>query len=280
MQDIIQVRLMSSLITQHIDDRSITIQVRRRVAARLIVAAVSVVVLIAGLSNEGRTQIKPSMKIKLSVSPSVNISRMEEGLQSSITEDLARLNAMISKRAGGVDSMTLSSNLQSPFTEDLVHLDELIAERTGGVNNADLGYGFQRSSIEGLSQQDVLIGERTGGVDSVFLGSGFSISAYENITVLLSFTPPVTADRSKNDSRAMRILCGYLNDGTTYFRRATITNKSAVQFRLRNKSLLKRSMKLNNPQFIAYVFFLVDQRQKNATVESQLPISAVTIEFL
>lgn len=121
---------------------------------------------------------------------------------------------------------------------------------------------------------------RTRGMDSVSLGSGFLISAYENVSVLVSCTTPELKSHSSSDSGAVRITCGYLNDGTTYFRRATMTNKNRIEFRLRNNSLLKRSMQFDNPLFVAYVFFLVDQRKEDRKNESQMPVSTVTVEFM
>lgn len=180
--------------------------------------AVALITLTGGLSRESQAQIKPSLKIKLSVSPSINISKIDEGLQ-------------------GV------------FTEELSHFKELIPGRKGGA-------------------------------DSVSFGSGFSISSYENIAVILSFTVPEKVGKSNIRSSAARIRCGYLNDGTTYFRRARITDKSPLQFRLRNNSLLKRSMQFTNPQFVAYVFFMVIQRKELRRNGSPLPVSTVTVEFL
>ena len=121
---------------------------------------------------------------------------------------------------------------------------------------------------------------RTGRADSMRLGPGFSISAYENISVQLSFTTPMQPTHGKDDSGAVRITCGYLNDGTTYFRRATIAKKSPIQFRLRNNSLLKSSMQFNNPLFVAYVFFLVNQRKEETKNGNALPVSTVTVEFM
>jgi len=180
--------------------------------------AVVLLALTAGLSGEIQAQIKPSLKIKLNVSPSITVSKIDAGAQSS-------------------------------FRGELAHLNELIPRQTGGA-------------------------------DSVRFGSGFSISAYENITVLLRVTPPVQAGQRNKYSGAARILCGYLNDGTTYFRRATIANKSAIQLRLRNNNLLRRSMKLNNSLFVAYVFFLVNQRKEETKNGSPLPVSTVTVEFM
>lgn len=187
-------------------------------SAHVIGVALIVMAMTAGLLSESQAQIKPSMKIKLNVLPSINISRMD-------------------------------ADMQKLFTEDIAHLNELIAERNDGA-------------------------------DPVSLGCEFSISAYENITVLLSYTTLVQAVQSNNDSHPMRIVCGYLNDGTTYFKRATITNKNAIQFRLRNNNLLKRSMKLSKPLFIAYAFFLVNQEKENTKNENPVPVSTITVEFM
>ena len=187
-------------------------------SAHVIGVALIVMAMTAGLLSESQAQIKPSMKIKLNVLPSTNISRMD-------------------------------ADMQKLFTEDIAHLNELIAERNDGA-------------------------------DPVSLGCEFSISAYENITVLLSYTTLVQAVQSNNDSHPMRIVCGYLNDGTTYFKRATITNKNAIQFRLRNNSLLRRSMKLDNSLFVAYVLFLTNQRNEQIVNESSIPVSTVTFEFM
>ena len=186
-----------------------------RCAATLTVA---LMMLTAAFTSESRAQIGPSLKIKLNVSPSINISKIDAGSQISLNEEMSHLNQLIPRQSKGADSVSF--------------------------------------------------------------GSGFSISAYENIPVLLSFTTPVMVGKSNKHSGAVRILCGYLNDGTTYFRRATVTYKSVVQFRLRNNSLLKRSMKLNNPLFAAYVFFLTNQRKEDIKNEIPMPVSTVTVEFL
>jgi hypothetical protein len=177
-----------------------------------------VIVLIAGFSDENIAQIKPSMKIKLDVLPSVNVARMD-------------------------------GDLQTLFAEDIAHLNELASAKTGGEDPISLEYGF-------------------------------SISAYENITVLLSFTKPEQTEKDKQSFYPMRIVCGYLNDGTTYFKRATITNRNFMQFKLRNNNLLKRSMKLSNPLFVAYAFFLVSHETGTVKKEGPLPVSTITLEFL
>jgi hypothetical protein len=187
-------------------------------ATRVIGVAAIVMALTAVLSGESQAQMKPSMKVKLNVSSSINISNMD-------------------------------ANFQSMFSGEVGHLNELMTQRNRGAN-------------------------------PVVLSSGFSISADENITVLLSFSKPVQMGKSSNDSRAVRILCGYLNDGTTYLSRATFTNKNVIQFRLRNNSLLRRSMKLDNSLFVAYVLFLTNQRNERTVNESSIPVSTVTFEFM
>jgi len=187
-------------------------------ATRVIGVAIIVMALTAGLSSESKAQMKPSMKVKLNVSSSINITNMD-------------------------------ANFQSMFSGEVGHLNELIAQRNRGAN-------------------------------PVVLSSGFSISADENITVLLSFSKPVQPGKSNNDSRAVRILCGFLNDGTTYLSRATFTNKNVIQFQLRNNNLLRRSMKLYNSQFVAYVLFLTNQRNERIVKENSIPISTVSIEFM
>jgi hypothetical protein len=205
---------MSPLIT----DRVMTECTWYHFATRVIGVAAIVMALTAGLSGESQAQMKPSMKVKLNVLSSINISNME-------------------------------AKSQSLFSGEVGHLNELMAQRNRGAN-------------------------------PVVLSSGFSISADENITVLLSFTTPVQAGKSKKDSHVMRMLCGYLNDGTTYLSRATFTNKNVIQFRLRNNSLLRRSMKLDNSLFVAYVLFLTNQRNEQTVNESSMPVSTVTVEFM
>jgi len=171
-----------------------------------------------GLVDESWTQIKPSMKIKLNVLPSVTISKM-------------------------------TTNAQSPFVGELSQLKELTTQR--------LGKG-----------------------DSVYLAPGFSISAFENITVLLSYTTPSKILKSTTPKSGVKIMCGYLNDGTAYFSRAKIAQKSPIQFTLRDNHLLKRSMINSDPQYVAYVFFLIDKRKEVRKNEGPLPFSTVTVEFI
>ena len=194
-----------------------TNQQLHRFAAHVIRAAIVVIVLATGLSGESVAQMKPSMKIKLNVLPSVNITRVD-------------------------------GNLQTLFAEDITHLNELASAKTGGE-------------------------------DPISLDFGFSISAYENITVLLSFTNPELSAKNEHSLYPMRMVCGYLNDGTTYFKRATITNRNFMQFRLRNNNLLKRSMKLSDPLFVAYTFFLIHQ-EKSTRNKGPLPVSTITLEYL
>ncbi len=186
--------------------------------SRAAVFALGLMVLIAGLSDEGQGQIKPSMKIKLNVLPSVTISEIAAGAQSQFKGELAHLNGLTSRQIGKTDS--------------------------------------------------------------VKAGPGFTITAFENISVLLSYTTPSRPAKGNNRTGAVRVLCGYLNDGTTYFRRATITDKSPIQIRLRNNRLLKHSMLFSDPQFVAYVFFLISQRKEARKNESPLSVSTVTVEFM
>ncbi|HEY9166172.1 MAG TPA: hypothetical protein VIS48_08440 [Candidatus Kryptonia bacterium] len=186
------------------------------VTAWVIVLAIAVMTLTAGIPLESEAQVKPTLKIKVNVESSVGISKMDAGMKGLLIEE-------------------------SPFLKDLISGE---------------------------------FGER----DTVSLSSGYAISAYENISVLVTVTTPgLIRDGNPNSPR---ITCGYLNDGTTYFRRATITNKSAIDFRLRNNSLLKRSMKTRNPLFVAYVFFLIHQQKEEMGNEYPLPISTVTVEFI
>ena len=128
---------------------------------------------------------------------------------------------------------------------------------------------------------DVFLGEgRVRGRDSVVIGPGLSISSFENVAVRVSFTKPIVLGLQKDDTNAVRIICGYLNDGTSYFRRATFTSKNSVEFRLRNINLLKQSIQFNNSLFVAYVFFLVDIRKEGYQYESSVPVSTVTVEIL
>jgi hypothetical protein len=209
---------MYPLITQHIDSMAMTNQQLHRFAARVIRAAIVVLILTTGLSGESQAQMKPSMKIKLNVLPSVNITRMD-------------------------------GNLQTLFAEDISHMNELASAQTGGE-------------------------------DIVSLDFGFSISAYENITVLLSFTSPELSEKNKQSVYPMRIDCGYLNDGTNYFKRATITSKNSLQIRLRNNNLLKRSMKVSDPLFVAYAFFLVRHERGTIRNKGPLPVSTITLEYM
>jgi len=210
---------MYPLIIQHISSMAMTNQQLHRYAARIIRAAIVVLILTAGLSGESQAQIKASMKVKLNVLPSVNITRMDD-------------------------------DLRTLFAEDISHLNELASAKNG--NNEDI----------------------------ISLDFGFSISAYENLTVLLSFTNPELSEKNKQSVYPVRIVCGYLNDGTTYFTRAIITNGNSTQFRLRNNNLLKRSMKLSDPLLIAYTFFLVHHQKATIRNKGPLPVSTITLEYL
>jgi hypothetical protein len=125
-----------------------------------------------------------------------------------------------------------------------------------------------------------LASAKPGNEDIVSLDFGFSISAYENLTVLLSFTTPKLFEKNKQSVYPMRIDCGYLNDGTTYFNRAIITDRNFVQFRLRNNNLLKRSMKISDPLFVAYTFFLVHHAKGTLSNKGALPVSIITLKYL
>jgi hypothetical protein len=209
---------MSLLITQHINSIAVTNKRWHSFHARVIGAAVVAIALTVGLSGESQAQMTPSMKIKLNVLPSVNITRMDDDLQTLFAEDITHLNELASAK---------------PSNEDIVSLD-----------------------------------------------FGFSISAYENITVLMSFTSPELSEKNKQSVYPSRIDCGYLNDGTTYFNRAIITDRNIVQFRLRNNNLLKRSMKVSDPLFVAYTFFLVHHTKSTLSNKGALPVSTITLEYL
>ncbi len=148
------------------------------------------------------------------------------------------------------------------------------------VSVSRMDAGVQRAIEDEMPQLSQMFQERSRGLDTISLGSGLSISSLENVTVLLSFTVPELKGQTKSDSGLVRITCGYLNDGTTYFRRATFSDKSPIQFRLRNSNLLKRSMQSSNPLFVAYVFFLVDQRKGKTRYEGPMPVPTVTVEIL
>ncbi|MGA3245288.1 MAG: hypothetical protein ABSE41_11770 [Bacteroidota bacterium] len=176
--------------------------------------------------------------------------------------------------------MALTATLMSECQAQIKQTLRVRVNASPSVSVARMDEGARRIFADEMPQQTEMFQGRTRGADSVSLGSGFLISAYENITVLLSFTTPAGTRQSSNSSDATRITCGYLNDGTTYFRRATITNKNPIEFRLRNNGLLKRSMQFDNPLFVAYVFFLVDQRKEDRKNEGPMPVSTVTVEFM
>jgi hypothetical protein len=140
-------------------------------------------------------------------------------------------------------------DLQALFAEDIAHLNEFASRGNGNE-------------------------------DPVSLDFGFSISAFENITVLLSYTKPELSEKDKLSSYPTRIVCGYLNDGTTYFKRAITTDKNFIEFRLRNNNLLKRSMKFSDPLFVAYTFFLVSHHTGSVKKDGPLPISTITLDYL
>lgn len=194
---------------------ALTNQQLHRFAARVITGAIVVLILTTGLSRESQSQMKPSMKVKLNVLPSVNIARVD-------------------------------GDLRTLFAGDIAHLNELASAKPGGE-------------------------------DPVSLDFGFSISAYENITVLMSYTSP---ELSSHSLYPIRIVCGYINDGTTHFNRATMTNGNFMQFRLRNNNLLKRSMKLGDPLFVAYTFFLIRHEKGTIRNKGSLPVSTITLEYM
>jgi hypothetical protein len=203
---------------QHTDGDTKKNQVSYRFSRYVFRIAMIVIVFITGFSFENLAQIKPSMKIKLNVLPSISIARMD------------------------VD-------LQVLFAEDIAHLNELASTKSSGE-------------------------------DPISLDFGFSISAYENITVLLSYTKPEISEKEKIRYYPMRILCGYINDGTTYFKRAITTEKNFIEFRLRNNNLLKRSMKFSEPLIVAYTFFLVSHHGGSVKSEGPLPASTITLDYL
>jgi hypothetical protein len=151
---------------------------------------------------------------------------------------------------------------------------------TPAVSVSRMDAGAQRAFADEMPQLVQLFQERSRGLDTISFGSRLSISSFENVTLLLSFTVPELIGQSKSDSSPVRITCGYLNDGTTYFRRATFSEKSPIRFRLRNKNLLKRSMQSNDPLFVAYVFFLIDQRKGETRYDGVMPVTTVTVEIL
>jgi hypothetical protein len=186
-------------------------------------------------------------------------------------------------RCAATLTLALMALTAALMTEGQAQIKQTLRVRVNAsplVSVARMDAGAQRAFADEMPQLSQMFRERSRGLDSVSLGSGFSISSFENITVKLSFTTPGGARQRENDSDAVRILCGYLNDGTTYFRRATITDKSPIQFRLRNSNLLERSMQLTNPLFVAYVFFLIDQRKGETRYESPMPVPTVTVEFM
>jgi hypothetical protein len=174
--------------------------------------------LAAACTFETNAQLRPTLKVKLDVSPAVEVSSLDQSVQASFAKEIAKTNGLIP------------------------------------------------------------MGGRGG--QSLHVGPGFAISAYENITVLVSVTPPASASSPVGSKGTTRITCGYLNDGTSYFRRSTITNRNTVSFRLRNNGLLRRSMKLQNPLLVAYIFFIVDEPRKAEEDDDRLPVSNVTVEFI
>jgi hypothetical protein len=144
--------------------------------------------------------------------------------------------------------------------------------------------GLGTDAQQALAGQMSLLSEtfrgRAGSADSLSLAFGFSISAYENISVLLSYAQPAQEGAYKNEPGSMQIVCGYLNDGTTNFRRAAFSAESPVHFRLRENHLLSNSMQPGNLPYEAYVFFLVNQRKGENSNGIKVPVATVTVEYL
>lgn len=112
------------------------------------------------------------------------------------------------------------------------------------VDLPSIGVAGMDEATQGVLVSEIAGQERMRGSDSGSSSSGFSISFYENIGVLVSvMTSAPTA-------------CGYLNDGTTCFSKAIVTDKDSMQFRLCNNNLLRHSIYGNAQPFVAYVFIL------------------------
>lgn len=180
--------------------------------------ALGTTVLLAVFVDHMIAQNQPTIKVKVDVSPAINVSKLDESSQISFSEEIARLNELLPQGAGEKKA--------------------------------------------------------------VGIGPGFAISAYENISVLVRVRTPLVPGYGTPAVDAPKVTCGYLNDGTTYFRRATITNKSSVEFRLRNDNLLRQSMRLSNSLLTAYIFLIVNERKEATTNEAPVQVSTVTVEFL
>jgi hypothetical protein len=183
------------------------------------------------------------------------------------------------KAAFAVALFVLTAALMSESQAQIKQSLKVRVNASPAVSVARIDASGQRAMTDEMQEVSGLFRGRARSRDTIRVGPGFSISALENITVLLSFTTPAQTRQGKIDSGAVRITCGYLNDGTTYFRRANFSNKSPIQLRLRNSNVLKQSMQLNSPLFVAYVFFLIDQRKEDLRNESPLQVSTVTVEF-
>jgi hypothetical protein len=243
-----------SITIQHIDSNAMAQRLQHTFAHRMIRLHLALLLLMLGLLGGSYAQKKPSIKVKLNVLPSISLASFDADLQALFAQDLSHLNKLISERTEGTDSVNSPTGV-------------LIAGRSLAVDPLS------------LSLEEVLA-EQTNGWDSVGLGFGFSISAYENISVLIKISHPHSVNEGKEDTHRLQMINGYLNDGTTFFKRATITSRNNLQFRLRNKNLLKHSMIQNNPLFTAYVFFLVNQQREKQNYDSRMAISTVIVEFL
>jgi hypothetical protein len=180
--------------------------------------ALATIALFAAFFDDTIAQIQPTIKVRVNVSPAINVSRMEQNTQLSLGEEMSNLTQLVPRQPGSKETTSI--------------------------------------------------------------GPGFAISAYENISILLTVERPSLSGGQEFAAKAPKITWGYLNDGTTYFRRATITNKSSVEFRLRNNNLLRQSMKFRNPLLTAYVFLIINERKEASAHENPVPVSTVTIEFL
>lgn len=175
--------------------------------------------------------------------------------------------------------MALTAALMSESQAQVRQSLKVSVRALPSVSIAGMDGGVERALADDMLQLSKKFQDKTGGTGSASLSSGFSISAYENITVLLSFTKEGERWSNRN-SDVLRIICGYLNDGTTCFKRATVVNKNPIQFRLRDNNLMKRSMQSDNPLFVAYVFFLIYGRKEETKHAITLPVPTVTVEFI
>ena len=97
-------------------------QISYRVNSYVLKIAIIVIVLIAEFPGENLAQIKPSMKIKLDVLPSVNVARMDVDLQSLFAEDIAHLNELASAKTAGEDPVSLDFGFSISAYENLTVL--------------------------------------------------------------------------------------------------------------------------------------------------------------